>query len=85
MRTGFVVVGIIVLVISVPIYIYDNNAMAQYNTSLGQLGRFFSPDARLAYQDLQTEIMIVVLIAIVGVITLAYGFVAKEPPRTNYA
>lgn len=77
-RGIFVILGVILLVVSVPMLIYHSNAIAQYNISLGQLGRLFSPSEQQNYQNMQTMQMISAIFVLGGIVSTSYGLVAKH-------
>ena len=80
MRGGVLAVGVILLIVGFFIFWNGYTVTQEYQTSLGQLGRFFSSEAQEQYSQGQLFTMIGGILALIGFITSIYGAAAKSKP-----
>lgn len=83
MKTGYVAIGAIGLVFAIPLLIYSLNGLAQFDTSLGQLAKFYSAEAQQKYNEWQLLELLSVVFVVSSIISLAYGMVAKNQVQHN--
>lgn len=83
MKTGYVATGAIGLVLTVLLLIYSLNGLAQFDSSLGQLARFYSAEAQQKYNEWQMLELLSAVFVVCGIIYLAYGMVAKYEIKHN--
>lgn len=83
MKTGYVAMGAIGLVFTIPLLIYSLNGLAQFDTSLGQLARFYSAEAQQKYNEWQMLELLSVVFVVSSIISLAYGVIAKNQVQHN--
>lgn len=69
--------GVILLVAGVVAFLYFNGIVEEYKTTLGMLGRALSEEMQFNYQRAQIFQMSGVALAIIGIVSLVYGFVRK--------
>lgn len=78
MRTGVVVLGGLVLVLSVPLFLYSLNGLSQFDNSFGLLARYYSAEAQQEYNQWQMLELVSVVFAMTGVVCMAIGLVIKN-------
>lgn len=83
MKTGYVAMGAIGLVLTVPLLIYSLNGLTQFDTSFGQLARSYSAEGQQKYNEWQMLELLSVVFVACSIISLAYGMVAKNEVRHN--
>lgn len=65
--------------------LYSLNGLSQFDTSLGQLARFYSADGQQKYNEWQILELLSAVFAICGIICLVIGLVMKnEIKHANY-
>jgi len=77
MKIGSLITGIILLIISVIGFTSSSNTVAEQQTSLGQIERFFSQDSQTSYQVNQYAQLGFGGLGVLGLGLLIYGAAAK--------
>jgi hypothetical protein len=78
MHTGYVITGIILLIVAIPTTAYIQSILAEYQTLLGQRARILSPDINQQYQAYQLLQVVMIIVSVMGAGFLILGAFKKE-------
>ena len=78
MRVGFLVIGILIMIISALIAYRGYTVVRELQTPLGQIGRAFSPELREKYEKAHLYVYGGIMGFIIGLGLTIYGAAAKR-------